>query len=309
MKKAHIIIIAASTLVLAGTAYVLIHTKTSPEPAPLPLPEKVAETPEPSKPLPVIEKPKPVGPYTLVKLETTTPQKELTSLVGSSNVAAVLVLNRIDSRMLKQGTTLVIPSDFSNHDAFSSFPATISEAASIPKLFLVSQRVQAFAAYEYGTLVRTSGVSTGKKATPTPSRLYFTNWKGKEIKSSFDDEWVLKWNFNLDNFEGIGMHQYEMPGYPASHSCIRMFEEDAKWIYDWADQWILSPDEQTILAHGTPVIVFGDYGFGKTAPWKQLPENPDALKISQKELSEMLSENMETIMKRVQERQAYSQPN
>jgi hypothetical protein len=27
----------------------------------------------------------------------------------------------------------------------------------------------------------------------------FTNWKAEETTSTFDDEWDLRWNFNIEN--------------------------------------------------------------------------------------------------------------
>ena len=229
------------------------------------------------------------GPYSLLTLKTKTPLKELEDAVGQDNVDTVLRLNRIDSQYLVQGSTLTIPQNMSDFMALSPFPTNLPLAQSIPKLMLVSQRVQAFGVYENGVLVRWGPVSTGKESTPTANRLYFTNWKGKLIHSSVNDEWILKWDFNLDNKLGISMHQYEMPGYPASHSCIRLSAVDAQWLYNWADQWIVSPDQNTLLANGTPVIVFGNYAYGKKAPWKNLSKDPTATNVSVEELTTALT--------------------
>ena len=84
--------------------------------------------------------------------------------------------------------------------------------------------------------------------------MYFTNWKAEQTTSTFNDEWDLKWNFNIENKEGIGFHQYALPGYPASHSCLRLKEADAKYLYTFADQWELKGTDD-IKAKGTPVIV------------------------------------------------------
>jgi hypothetical protein len=32
---------------------------------------------------------------------------------------------------------------------------------------------------------------------------FFTNWKAEETTSTFN-EWDLKWNFNIENKEGVG---------------------------------------------------------------------------------------------------------
>ncbi len=252
----------------------------------------------------VPEGPKEGQEYYVHTIKTANASAELAALVGVDNVPAVLQTNRIDERMIKQGATLVIPVSFDSASR-SPFPLVVAELEAVPKLLMFSQRVQAFGAYENGKLVRWGPISSGKQSTPTPSKLYSTNWKGKEVKSSFDDEWILKYNFNLDNFEGVGFHQYEMPGYPASHSCVRLLMPDALWLYDWAEQWILSPDERTRIAHGTPVIIFGQYAFGKTAPWKLLPENADATDITETEIQEILGSYLATIMERQAVREAY----
>jgi hypothetical protein len=168
--------------------------------------------------------------------------------------------------------------------------------------------MQSFGLYEDGKLIRSGPVSSGKKTTPTRSDLYFTNWKGKEVVSTFDDEWILKWNFNIDNKEGISLHEYALPGYPASHSCVRFYGQDAQWIYDWADQWILAQDGQNKLANGTPVVVFGKYDFNKPSPWKNLPENTGATTISQDEIENIVASNLSTINAEAIRRLAIIQP-
>jgi hypothetical protein len=46
-------------------------------------------------------------------------------------------------------------------------------------------------------------------------------------------------------------------------------EEDAKWMYDWGDQWVLNKGGATVRAKGNPVIVYGDYPWGQRRPWKK----------------------------------------
>jgi hypothetical protein len=213
----------------------------------------------------------------------------------------VLKVNRLDSAHVRRGDTLIVPlwpvafsGDSSSPPRFaeldslalSPFPRRIDALSDTSRCFLVSLRVQAFAAFDSGHLVRWGPVSSGRKDMPTPVGLYHTNWKDKHRISTFDDEWVLRWYLNMDNFHGVSMHQYELPGRPASHSCIRLLELDAIWAYGWAEQWILGPDRRTILRHGTPVSVFGAWAWGERAPWKRLPEDPDAVTLSSDEIAE-----------------------
>lgn len=218
---------------------------------------------------------------------------------GDSAAGMILALNRIDKSNLRKNDTLIVPDTIVlNWLYYSPFPLSINMAAEIPRILFISQGIQAFAAYEYGVLVKWGPVSTGKKNTPTPNGLFHTNWKAKETISTINDEWLLKWSFNIDNFNGISIHEYEMPGYPASHSCARLLSRDAEWLYYWAHQWIVTKDEEDVLAYGTPVIIFGEYDFQDRRPWRKLPDNPESNKISSFELRRILSPHISTILQR-----------
>jgi lipoprotein-anchoring transpeptidase ErfK/SrfK len=200
----------------------------------------------------------------------------------------IAAINRMDVWRIRVKKALVIPdtllTDFIN---YSPFPSKLPIADTIEKIILVSLRTQLIAAYENGNLVRFGPTSTGKKSTPSPSGLFYTNFKSKLKTSTVDGQWRMPWYFNISNYGGIGMHQYALPGYPASHSCIRLYEKDAKWIFDWAKQWVLNEDGTAIMERGTPVIVFGKYNPEEPVPWIQLSENPNALDITDGEWTEI----------------------
>lgn len=213
---------------------------------------------------------------------------DLSRDLGPEKMFILFKINRRDLKHLKEGETYNIPNSDDSEKTYSPYPLHISSLDSIHKVLIVSRRVQAFAAYENGELIKWGPTSTGKKSTPTPEGLYHTNWKSKETHSTVDEAWVLKWYFNLDNLEGISLHEYDLPGYPVSHSCVRLLSEDAEWIYNWAEQWKLSPDRKTVTENGTPVIVFGEYAYGKTPPWKKLITNPNATDISEEDLTSVI---------------------
>jgi len=219
---------------------------------------------------------------------------QLRSEIGEEKMAVLLKLNRLDEQHLRAGVTLLIPEQIDELNTFSPFPRRLETAREIPKLILASLRVQAFGAYEYGSLVHWGPTSSGKKTTPTPAGLYHTNWKSKATRSSINEEWLLPWYFNLDNKRGISFHQYDLPGYPASHGCLRLLADDAAWIYGWADQWTLSADHRQIESLGTPVIVFGKYDYGKQAPWKHLVTDYGAASVTGSELEEAIRLDLPT---------------
>lgn len=213
----------------------------------------------------------------------------------------VLKLNRVDAASYKRLDTMIIPTQIdTDWMAYSVFPAELPLLKDVRKFVVFAYYQQAFAAYENGKLVTWGPTNMGKKASPTPTGIFSANWKSKESISSVDDEWVLKWNFNVWNKGGVGWHQYQLPGYPASHSCMRLLESDAKWLYDWADSWVLKSDQ--LAAQGTAVLIFGEYPFGKGKPWWKLVEDPNALTITEERLNAELQPNIDKILARQSQR-------
>jgi lipoprotein-anchoring transpeptidase ErfK/SrfK len=240
----------------------------------------------------------------LMKVQGQEAIKELEARLGPDAFKLVLKINRLDRKHLRSGTTLIIPDASADLSSVSPLPLKLESARSISKMLLVSRQAQAFGAYEFGKLVRWGPTSTGKKSTPTPSGLYHTNWKARESRSSVNQSWILPWCFNIDNIKGVAFHKFDLPGYPASHGCVRLLEEDAKWIYDWAEPWLLSKPDRSILAYGTPVIIFGDYSYGEKAPWQRLPDDPAATAISIAEIDGVLNKYSPTIAERARTRES-----
>lgn len=186
----------------------------------------------------------------------------------------IFTLNRIDPVRVRAKTNLVVPDTLlEDINDYSPFPKNLEILNSIPKTVLIAQRIQGFALYENGKLIRWGPVSSGKSSTPTPNGLHYGNYKAREKISTVDDAWKLPFYFNFMNFEGVGVHQYSLPGYPASHACVRLHLDDAKYIYDWAKQWELNSSGQKIIKNGTPFMVFGAYDYKSEAPWLQLAKD------------------------------------
>lgn len=222
----------------------------------------------------------------------------------SQQLTTIVALNRVDKNTFATVDTLLIPDQFDDDFlAYSPFPYTLSSAKDVKKLAIFSYPIQAYGLYENGELVKWGPSSMGSKQHKTPEGLYFCNWKGEEVISTFDDEWVLRWNFNIENQEGIGWHQYQLPGTPASHSCLRLLEADAKWMFDWADEWILA-DKETVKAKGTPVIVYGSYDFEGRKPWLNLAKNSHANDISAETLNGIVGKYQAEILKEQKNRDA-----
>jgi hypothetical protein len=109
--------------------------------------------------------------------------------------------------------------------------------------------------------------------------------------------------FNIENKEGIGFHEYSLPGYPASHSCLRLLKKDAKHLYNWADHWVLA-DSETVKIKEAPVIAFSSYDFNASRPWLQLLENPEVLSVSENKINTIVKPLLNTILKEQEKRKA-----
>lgn len=238
--------------------------------------------------------------YRFIKKKDWQSQKD--SFEGAKHLDLLIAINRVDSSTIKRLDSILVPDRYDLPlNAYMPFPETAEVLKPVRKMLIFSNLHQAFAAYEYGKLVTQGQTNTGTKANPTPPKLYYCNWKAKRSVSTVNSSWILNWNFNVSNFGGIGFHQYALPGYPASHSCMRLQRSDAYFLYHWAEQWIMKNDQ--VVANGTPVLLYGEYPFGKPRPWFALVADPKAMTITQEMLNDMLKPYLSEILEKQKQRE------
>lgn len=262
-------------------------------------PQPAAQTAESARPSPADTLP--ALQFTRYPLPGATALLELMAELTPEQFETVLKLNRIDSTHAQKGDTLILPTPVPDRMRLSPFPDLIYSLRFQAKFILVSLRLQAWGAYEYGRLLRWGPTCSGKRSTPTHEALHYTNWKSRRRTSTDNANWILEWYFNINNSTGCSIHVYDLPGQPASHSCLRMTPDDASWVYDWAEQWVLTSDENLILRHGTPLIAFGEYDFDSPPPWTRLPEDPLAATLQAEEIQTVID-----TLSTYEERQSYS---
>jgi lipoprotein-anchoring transpeptidase ErfK/SrfK len=221
---------------------------------------------------------------------------QLKTQYDTNQLRIIYALNRVDAKHAQNIDTMIIPNKVdTNFVGYSPFPQSVPGLKDVNKIVIFSYPAQAFAAYDHGQLVRSGPTSMGRKKDPTPTGLTYVNWKKLVDTSSVKDEWVLKWNVNILNKGGVGFHEYDLPGYPASHSCLRLLDNDAEYMYNWVTDWIMKGSDD-IVAHGTPVIVFGEYPYGGPKPWLALAQNPHALDVTADYLQQLVQPNLQQII-------------
>ncbi len=190
--------------------------------------------------------------------------------LGKMRSKVVGLLNRQLMDFVKVGDVLVVPSYFDDDFClYAPFPRFYAGGQEFDKLFIIDKSVQAFAAYEYGRLVRWGIVNTGAAGSRTPNGRFNFNWKTEYRVSSLSppgEEWEMYWVFNFHLARGIHIHQYAMPtGGPTSKGCVRMVEEDAKFIYNWATPWQTASGSSgfgsqgsRLVRPGTTVLIIGE---------------------------------------------------
>jgi lipoprotein-anchoring transpeptidase ErfK/SrfK len=192
----------------------------------------------------------------------------LAAVTEPARIALLEKLNRTDAPRLARHAMLIVPDRWDADELdYTPLPRRVAALAAHRKALVVHQPQQVFGAYEHGELVRWGPVSTGRREHPTPSGEFHLNWRSRGRHSTVNPAWYMEWYYNFHNERGISLHQYELPGRPASHACVRLLERDARWIYDWGEGWTLDARGWRVLEHGTPLWVVGAYDFDAPPPW------------------------------------------
>jgi len=99
-----------------------------------------------------------------------------------------------------------------------------------PVVVIVSLKSQHAHVYRNGIPIGMSTVSTGKPGYATPAGVFTVLQKHVEHKSNLYQNAPMPYMQRL-TWDGIAMHAGNVPGYPASHGCIRLPLEFAKLLF------------------------------------------------------------------------------
>lgn len=99
-----------------------------------------------------------------------------------------------------------------------------------PMLLIVNLSSQRAVLYRNGIPIGASTVSTGRPGYPTPKGIFTILQKHVEHYSTTYDNAPMPYMQRL-TWRGVALHAGRLPGYPASHGCIRLPLGFAKLLY------------------------------------------------------------------------------
>jgi hypothetical protein len=140
-------------------------------------------------------------------------------------------------------------------------PAHPTEAAAPrdagdPIMAIVSLKSQQVTIYDADGWILRAPVSTGIKGRETPAGVFSVVEKDKDHHSNlYDDAWMP--NMLRITWSGIALHGGPLPGYAASHGCIRMPYDFAEKLFDRVQvgmRVIIAPDDAEPVAFSDPKL-------------------------------------------------------
>ena len=141
---------------------------------------------------------------------------------------------------------------------FNWFP---ERSAAGPVVVIVSIPDQRVHVYRNGIRIAASSCSTGKPGHRTPTGVFKILQKDKNHRSSTYNNAPMP-NMNRLTWSGIALHAGNLPGYPASHGCVRLpiaFSERLFQVTRLGMTVVIADENSapSVVVH--PGLVLGDY--------------------------------------------------
>ena len=134
--------------------------------------------------------------------------------------------------------------------------ATAPREAGEPIMAIVSIKNQRVTFYDADGWILRAPVSTGTTGRETPAGVFALLEKDKDHHSSlYDDAWMP--NMQRITWNGIALHGGPLPGYAASHGCVRMPFGFAEKLFDKTQigmRVIISPDNAEPVEFSHPAL-------------------------------------------------------
>jgi hypothetical protein len=132
-----------------------------------------------------------------------------------------------------------------------------SREAGEPIMAIISIKNQQITFYDSGGWILRAPVSTGMAERETPAGVFAVIEKDKDHRSTmYDDAWMP--NMQRITWNGLALHGGPLPGYAASHGCIRMpfgFAEDVFGKTRIGMRVIISPNAVVPVEFSHPALL------------------------------------------------------
>lgn len=125
-----------------------------------------------------------------------------------------------------------------------------------PVLMVVSLKTQRAVIYRNGIPIGISTVSSGRRGHETPTGVFVILQKHVEHYSNLYDNAPMPYMQRL-TWGGIALHAGSLPGYPASHGCVRLPHEFARLLYQ-------------VTRRGMTVVITDQTAIPRVAPADEL---------------------------------------
>jgi hypothetical protein len=134
--------------------------------------------------------------------------------------------------------------------------ATAPRDAGEPIMAIVSIKTQQVTFYDADGWILRAPVSTGTTGRETPAGVFAVLEKDEDHHSSlYDDAWMP--NMQRLTWNGIALHGGPLPGYAASHGCVRMPYDFAEKLFDMTRigmRVIISPNDAEPVEFSHPAL-------------------------------------------------------
>ena len=195
-----------------------------------------------------------------------------------SNVAR---FNRIDRRHARPGLSIKVPRRLEELAEFTPLQLVYLPGERSKKFILIDLSEQFLGAYEFGALRFATPITSGNGLNETPTGTFRVTaahlqhqsdlYTIEETDRPYPMHYALRFHVNR---KGVSYsHGRDMPGYPASHGCIGLYDEqmqkeeydlpkdpelnDAKRLFEWVLGSKVEEERVIPLPHGPRVHIIG----------------------------------------------------
>jgi hypothetical protein len=136
-------------------------------------------------------------------------------------------------------------------------PAAALPKPSGPLVLVVSIGKQTVTVYDDGKVIAKSPISSGTNSNPTPTGIFSILEKNRYHYSNLYGGAPMPFMQRVTN-SGVAMHAGDLPGYPASHGCIRLpysFARSLFGITDVGARVIISNEDLTPAEFNSPRLI------------------------------------------------------